>query len=135
MPAITVAYLAFAAGLFLGFGGEVFPGLVVATAALALAMADRSRRWVIASLGVAGGVLLAARIAHTERACTHALAGTRALPVRLTSPAVAGHTAYGRTEGPCDLKVRFIVAPGGGSAEALVLAAGRWRERDRAPPS
>ena len=64
MPLLFLAWLTYAAGLFMGFGGVAFPGVALGVVALGWGVLQRDARTVALALLLSAGALRA----HGERA-------------------------------------------------------------------
>lgn len=130
---MALAYVAIAAGLLLGSGGELFLGLSCAGAAI---VAGTVRRLgVVVALGAIGlaGTALGAMTASNDARCAAAIERTGAATVRLREPAKAGVTARGFAIGrDCRVAVRLRVASGEAAAGATVRALGEARRQGHA---
>ncbi len=128
MPLITVAYIAVAVGLLLGFGGFVVPAS--AAAALGVAVAAGHRRWVAAALAalLAAGSVLGATLAWDDGRCVARILREGAATVRLSEDAAPGRTARGDTAMPrCGVRVRVRASGGRAAAGATVRVVGEAR--------
>jgi competence protein ComEC len=128
VPLVTLAYLAVAAGLLMGFGGAVLPG---AACAIALVAAGVQRRQATAS--VLGVLLLAAvALAHfsgkADERCARAIAAGGVARVRLGEDVRPRRNARGVALGAgCRVPVRVGVDSGHAVAGALVDVHGEGR--------
>ena len=133
MPLVALAYIAVAAGLLMGSGGEVFPGIGLAALLTALAAYRRSVEVVaLAGLGLVG-LVAGWSVARSDARCATAIEADGYATIRLREDAKAGTTARGFAPGSaCRLSVRLRVVNGSAPAGALVLARGAGRrEGDR----
>lgn len=133
MPLVALAYIAVAAGLLLGSGGEVFPGIGAAVLLTAVAVHRRSLELI--ALAVLGLVGLAAgwSMAESDVRCATKIETDGHATIRLREDAKAGTSARGFALGNgCRVAMRLRVAGGGAAAGATVLARGTARrEGDR----
>lgn len=125
MPLVTLAYVAVAAGLLMGSGGAVFPAVVAAALAAAIAISRRSIEGVsLAALVVAGSVT-GWSVARADARCAAAIETSGYATVRLREDAKPGASARGFALGSgCRVPVRIRVTSGSAPAGATVHARG-----------
>ncbi|HUF27163.1 MAG TPA: DNA internalization-related competence protein ComEC/Rec2 [Gemmatimonadaceae bacterium] len=151
MPLIAVATLVFAAGLLVGFGGElvpVSPAAFAAAAAVAAVVLRRDRAGVGLAVIAISATLLADAARRSDARCLAQLARARSWTVRLDGAAAPGAYVRGRVAGgSCRLPVSLAVAAGAARDGSLVRVTGvpaearrglllrRAEVRELAPPS
>src|SRR5512138_3583191 len=125
MPLVMQAYLAVAAGLLMGSGGEVF--LCLGVAGIGAAASAWRRSGVVATLAcltMAAGVM-GCSVARADERCATAIEREGRATVRLREPASTRATARGIALGAgCRVGVRIRVAGGSGAAGATVHVRG-----------
>ncbi len=125
MPLITLAYLAVAVGLLLGFGGVFVPGIVVVLG-LAAAGVYSDRRYGFAAAAVALGLATAAWCVREDLACVQDIARTQGALVRLRTAIAPGARATGTLiSGTCGVRVAIRARAGHAPSGALVQVRGR----------
>jgi competence protein ComEC len=128
VPVISVAYIAVAAGLLLGFGGAAVLGVALASVAIAVAAARRAA-W-IASLGAltAAGAVLASAIRAGDEDCARRVVETGRATIRLAEDLSPRKSARGTIVAPgCRVPARVGTARGAAPAGALIAVTGAAR--------
>lgn len=125
MPLVMLAYIAVAAGLLMGSGGALFPAVVTAAFAAAIAIWRRSLEGIsLAGLAVAGGVT-GWSVARADAQCAVAIETSGYATVRLREDARPGASVRGFASGSgCRVAVRIRVGNGSAPAGATVVARG-----------
>ena len=125
MPLVTLAYIAVAAGLLMGSGGAMFPAVIAAAFAAAIAIRRRSLEGLsLAGLAAAGGVT-GWSVARADAQCASAIETSGYATVRLREDAAPGASARGLALGSgCLVAVRIRVTSGSAPAGATVVARG-----------
>lgn len=125
MPLVTWAYVAVAAGLLMGSGGAMFPAVVTAAFAAAIAIWRRSLEGIsLAGLAAAGGVT-GWSVARADAQCATAIETNGYATVRMREDARPGASVRGFALGSgCRVAVRIRVSSGSAPAGATVLARG-----------
>lgn len=125
MPLVMLAYIAVAAGLLMGSGGALFPAVVMAAFAAAIAIWRRSLEGIsLAGLAVAGGVT-GWSVARADAQCAVAIETSGYATVRLREDARPGASVRGFALGSgCRVAVRIRVGNGSAPAGATVVARG-----------
>lgn len=124
MPLVALAYAAFAAGLLMGAGGELFPGGLVALGGLAFALVRGSPTPAALAVLLAAGTVLGASTAAADARCAERMERDGAATVVLREPAARGRGARGIAHGEgCEVATRLRVAgarrrPGRGFASS-----------------
>ena len=132
MPLIALAYLCFAAGLLIGFGGAFVPGLTVIAGAGLESFRRADARWAGAVLSAAAGLLLATALLRGDERCARSLPGAGEWTVRLAAPAKPGAFVRGDVTMPgCSGAVSIAVVHGHASAGATVEVRGEATPGDR----
>ena len=122
MPLILAAALSYAAGLLLGFGGAIVPGVVAVAVALGAGVARRDIATAGLALLAATGVGVAWSNAGATRDCRAAFQRAAHWVVDLYDDAAPGGYVRGRaSDGPCSIHV------------SLAIERGRARAGDRVP--
>ena len=125
MPLILAAAISYAAGLLLGFGGAVVPGMLAAAAALGSGLVRRSLSIAGLALLVATGVVVASSEATTTAGCRAAAARADRWAVDLDDDAAPGAYVRGRlSAGSCTMPVSLSVERGHARAGDRVEASG-----------
>ena len=130
MPLVTWTFVAYAAGLALGFGGvAVAAGLAAILAAVALGV---GRRWVLAvsAFAMAGGAVVADLTRRDDEACRLAVRRTGRAIVELRTALAPGRAARAVGAQPgCGVRARVRVRAGSFAAGSRVAVQGdfAWR--------
>lgn len=128
MPLVALAYAAFAAGLLMGAGGELFPGGLVALGGLAFALVRGSPTPAALAVLLAAGTVLGASTAAADARCAERMERDGAATVVLREPAARGRGARGIAHGEgCEVATRLRVAGGAAPAGARVRVLGTAR--------
>ena len=132
MPLIALAYICFAAGLLMGFGGALVPGLAMLAGAGLESFRRADARWAGAALSAAAGLLLATAVRRGDEGCARGLAGAREWTVRLAAPAKPGAFVRGDiASAGCRGAVSVAVTRGQAAAGATVAVRGEATPGDR----
>ena len=132
MPLIAVAYLCFAAGLLMGFGGAFVPGLGILAAAGLESFRRADPCWAGAVLSAAAGLLLATATQRGDDRCARTLPGAAQWTVRLAAEAKPGAFVRGDLASPgCTSRVSLAVTRGRAVAGATVVVRGEASPGDR----
>ena len=132
MPLITVAYLAHAAGLLLGFGGFFLSGIIAAAASGTVAAVRRDARAGALALLGAAGILRATVAARADAACARqAVSRSADTAAVVVYTAVVEGDARPRTrvsatvqDGGCQLRASVLVERGEAAAGSRVAVRG-----------
>lgn len=130
MPLVTWSFVAYAAGLALGFGG-----VAVVTASVAIAgalISGIAQRWILVSacIAAAGGAVVGALTQRDDDACRVAIRREGTATVRLRTALAPGQVARGVVTRPgCGVRARVRVRTGAFAAgsEVVVVGAFAWR--------
>jgi competence protein ComEC len=126
VPLIFAAYLAFAAGLLSGFGGEVVFGAVVATVAIAGGALRRDGRAASLGLLVAAGVLIALAVLRADERCTDAVASGGPHAFVMQDDAHPGARARAELDAaPCVVRASLFVDRGVAEEGARAVVQGQ----------
>lgn len=132
MPLVAVAFLAHAAGLLLGFGGVLFPGVAAAVLFISAGGVRRDSRLAAVGLLLGGGVLRATASASDDAECARrALAPAPDTTVLVVFRAVVEADARPGArvratirDGGCERRASILVARGEATAGATVAVRG-----------
>ncbi|MBV6521460.1 MAG: hypothetical protein MNPFHGCM_01598 [Gemmatimonadaceae bacterium] len=124
MPLITLAYLAIAVGLLLGFDGDFVLGALCILGLIVAAVAGHSRAAFTAA-GLTIGLFVSAWCSHADRECSREAIRTGRVRVRLDSPALPGARASATVvSGTCAVRAYARLQTGSSPAGSLVELTG-----------
>lgn len=131
MPLLFVAWLTYAAGLFMGFGGVVFPAVAVAALAVGWGVLQRDARLLALAMLLAAGALRSHGARVNDAGCAErTILGGRAT-VLLATDAAPGARATGQiVDAGCAVRVTLFLTGGRARAGALVEARGTGYRTD-----
>jgi competence protein ComEC len=127
---VALAYLAFAAGLLLGSGGAIVPGLLISAGTTVVGVVRRLT--IPGALGIllGAGAVLGRFTAASDAACAARFEADGATTVRLREPASRGASARGFAQAHgCRVPIRIRVVDGEAPAGADVRAVGPLRQQ------
>lgn len=128
MPLVTLAYLALAAGLLLGSGGDVLAGVGSALVAGGVGAARREATWGAFAVLMAAGVFTGSATRRADLQCATQMESAGAATVQLREGARPGASARGFAHGHrCRVAVRVRVTTGEAPAGATVRVIGSAR--------
>ncbi len=128
MPLVSLAYVAVAAGLLLGTGGALIPGVLAAVASGAAGVHRRSVVPVALGALCLAGLVTGASVGRADARCAKAIEAGGVATVRLREDASPRASARGFAMGPgCRVAVRLRVVDGAAPAGATVRARGQAR--------
>lgn len=126
MPLLTSASICLAAGLLLGFGGHLFPGVVLASTCAAASLVARRTHWAGLAMLTASGALIAALAQRGDEKCLNRLVEMRQWSATLLDRASDGgfvsailFDAHG-----CRANAALAVQRGSASAGGIVKVSG-----------
>ena len=132
MPLVAVAYLSFAAGLLMGFGGALVSGIAILGALALEALRRGDSAWLGAVLAGAAGLLIATGSRRADERCARELPGEREWTVRLAASAAPGAFVRGEIVSPgCAGRVSLAVTRGEAKAGAVVTVRGKATAGER----
>lgn len=132
MPLVASAFVAYAAGLLLGFGGVAVWGAIAAGGMAVGGVV--LRRGVVCALAatLGGGIAQGEWGRRSDAACLAAVRGEGRATVRLSSELAPGRAARGIVQRPgCGVRIRVRVREGGAAAGSVVRVAGTFARRGR----
>lgn len=125
MPLVTLAYLVVAAGLLLGSGGDLLPGLAAGAAAALVAAWRRSLIWLACAALHAAAPGTGWLVRQGDDRCARAVEASGAATVQLREPLAPGQSARGFVRGPgCRVAIRVRPSSGRAPAGATVRVVG-----------
>ncbi|HET6681712.1 MAG TPA: DNA internalization-related competence protein ComEC/Rec2 [Gemmatimonadaceae bacterium] len=147
MPLLFLAWLTYAAGLFMGFGGVAFPGVALAVLWLGWGVLQRDARSVALPLLLAAGALRAHGERATDAGCVQRTILDGRATVLLATNLAPGARATGQiVDVGCAVRVTLFASSGRAVAGSIVEARGtayrtdagvlleRARVRSQRPP-
>lgn len=130
MPLVAMAFVVYAAGLFVGFGGVAVWGGAIALCAVVVCGA--SRRWdgCALALTLAGGAVLGATARRDDATCLATVRRSGVATVLLLSDVAPAGSARGIVAGPrCGVRMRVRSRRGRFDAGSTVRVAGQFARR------
>ena len=125
MPLVAAAVIAYAAGLLVGFGGALVPGLLAAAAALAVAAYGRDARGSALALVSVAGIAAGAASAADAARCRAVMEAVPQVALVLEDDASPGSYARGVAREPgCSMPAAVMVQRGSAAAGDVVLVRG-----------
>jgi competence protein ComEC len=132
MPLVAIAFVAYAAGLLLGFGGVAVWGGGLALSGLLAGVVSRRPAVVALGASLGAGVGQGEWGRRADWACVEAVRADGVATVRLGSPLAPGRSARGIVQRPgCGVRVRVRVRHGEVAAGSEIRVAGRFARRGR----
>lgn len=125
MPLVTALFLSYAAGLWMGFGGFVMPGVLVAAGFVCAAPLRRAAAPLLSGLTLALGMLIGRDTGQRDADCAASIRTTSRAKVRLLVPLEPRRSASGITVGECGVRIRFS-ASAKAEAGSVVTLEGRF---------
>ncbi|MEO6443652.1 MAG: DNA internalization-related competence protein ComEC/Rec2 [Gemmatimonadaceae bacterium] len=130
MPLTVAAFCAYAAGLYLGFGGFLFWGGAACLGAGAIALVARQRIAALLCLTTFGGAVVAHLARRDDASCAQRVAVAGVADIRLLSDLTPHRAGRGVVVAArCEVRVRMLARGGSWAAGSVVRVAGRFRRR------